>query len=195
MIGGMVGNNSSGTTSIQYGVTRDKIVAMKTILADGNEALFADISKKEYEEKAKQDNLEGKIYASLWEELSNPEIQEEIRKEFPDPSIHRRNTGYAVDELLHNEVFGGEDAPFNLSNLLSGSEGTLAFTTEITLQLDELPPSHAAMVCTHYNTLEDSLSDVSVVMEHNLYLCEMMDKVILDCTKDNKQQLENRFFC
>src|SRR5690606_33195751 len=51
MVGGMVGNNSSGTTSIQYGVTRDKVVAMHCVLADGSEAVFSAIDSKEFEER------------------------------------------------------------------------------------------------------------------------------------------------
>ncbi|WP_285654738.1 FAD-binding and (Fe-S)-binding domain-containing protein [Allomuricauda sp. NBRC 101325] len=194
MIGGMVGNNSSGTTSIQYGVTRDKVVSMQCILSDGSDAQFSGISKTEFEEKKKGDSLEAKIYSELYAELSNAETQSQIHSEFPKPSIHRRNTGYAVDELLKNNVFSEVEQDFNLCKLLSGSEGTLAFTTEITLQLDDLPPSHAAMVATHYKSLEDCLSDVAPVMQHSLHLCEMMDKVILDCTKNNRAQLANRFF-
>ena len=194
MIGGMVGNNSSGTTSIQYGVTRDKVLAMQCVLSDGSDVYFSDISKKEFEEKKRGDSLESKIYNKLFEELSNPETQQNIKSEFPKPSIHRRNTGYAVDELLKNNIFGEDKTDFNLCKLLSGSEGTLAFTTEVTLQLDDLPPPYAAMVATHYKTLEDCLNDVAPVMQHNLHLCEMMDKVILDCTKNNRAQLANRFF-
>ncbi len=194
MIGGMVGNNSSGTTSIQYGVTRDKVLRLKTILTDGNVATFSALDKATFHTKTKLDSLEGKIYATLKEELSNPVIQEEIRREFPKETIHRRNTGYAVDELLRTEIFSDAYEQFNLCKLLAGSEGTLAFTTEITLQLDDLPPSFAAMVATHYKTLEDCLSDVAAVMQQNLHTCEMMDKVILDCTKNNRQQLANRFF-
>lgn len=194
MIGGMVGNNSSGTTSIKYGVTRDKVVGMKTILSDGSEAVFEYLSPEEFNQKTKLTSFEGEIYRNIHKELSNTAIAEEIRKEFPKPSIHRRNTGYAVDELLGNEVFGDGQEQFNFCKLLSGSEGTLAFTTEITVQLDELPPAHSAMVCTHYCTLEECLSDVALVMQHDLHLCEMMDKVILDCTKNNRQQLANRFF-
>lgn len=194
MIGGMVGNNSSGTTSIQYGVTRDKVVALRTILSDGSEVVFEDLDEESFHDKAKQTNLEGRLYRSIRNELSNENIQEEILQKFPNPLIHRRNTGYAVDELLKNTVFGDSDLPFNLCKLLSGSEGTLALTTEITLQLDVLPPRYAAMVCTQYRTLEDCLSDVAPVMQHELHLCEMMDKVILDCTKNNRQQLANRFF-
>ena len=195
MIGGMVGNNSSGTTSIQYGVTRDKVVSMQCLLSDGSEANFSTISKEEFEAKKKGSTLEAKIYASLYNELSDSETQQKIAEQFPKPSIHRRNTGYAVDELLHNTIFDEKDGrDFNLCKLLSGSEGTLAFTTEVTLQLDELPPAYSAMVATHYKTLEDCLSDVAPVMQHNLHTCEMMDKVILDCTKSNRAQLVNRFF-
>lgn len=194
MIGGMVGNNSSGTTSIQYGVTRDKVVSMHCVLSDGSEAFFGAVSRTEFEKKKSERTLEGKIYATLFEELSNEATQENIETEFPKPSIHRRNTGYAVDELLKNDIFGNGQENFNLCKLLSGSEGTLAFTTEVTLQLDDLPPSFSAMVATHYRTLEECLMDVAPVMQHNLHTCEMMDKVILDCTKNNRAQLVNRFF-
>lgn len=194
MIGGMVGNNSSGTTSIQYGITREKIISLKTILSDGSEVEFKALTASEFEEKKKLDTLEGSIYRKLYEELSPKEVQERILSEFPKPEIHRRNTGYAIDELLNTNVFGNTDEKINLCKLLSGSEGTLAFTTEITLSLEELPPKLSAMVVTHYRTLEDCLSDVAPVMRHDLHLCEMMDKVILDCTKNNREQLKNRFF-
>lgn len=194
MLGGMVGNNSSGTTSIQYGVTRDKVISLKTILSDGSEVAFIPLTKKEFQEKIALDTLEGRIYKNLHKELSNKEIQKEIKSEFPKSEIHRRNTGYAIDELLKSSVFDGPEETFNYCNLLTGSEGTLAFTTEITVQLDEIPPKYSAMVVTHYTTLEDCLSDVVPVMDHGLHLCEMMDKVILDCTKNNKTQLKNRFF-
>ncbi len=194
MIGGMVGNNSSGTTSIQYGVTRDKVVALKTVLSDGSFVEFKQTPTKEFFEKSALPTLEGKIYKSIYNELSDKNMVSNIIREFPKESIHRRNTGYAVDELLKTAVFGHKGKNFNMCKLLSGSEGTLAFTTQVTLQLDELPPSYSAMVVTHYKSLKDCLSDVALVMCHNLHLCEMMDKVILDCTRNNRQQMANRFF-
>ncbi len=194
MIGGMVGNNSSGTTSIKYGVTRDKVIAMKTILSDGSEAVFESISKRNFQSKISEDTFEGQIYFNVNKELDNKKIQDKIHLEFPKPEIHRRNTGYAVDELLKSNVFGSNEEDFNMCKLLSGSEGTLAFTTEITLQLDTLPPALSAMVVTHYKTLEECLGDVAPLMKYGLHTCEMMDKVILDCTKNNREQLQNRFF-
>ncbi len=194
MIGGMVGNNSSGTTSIQYGVTRDNVLKLKTILSDGEEVVFEKISKTEFHQKSNLNSFEGKIYKTIYDELISPEAQQEIRNEFPKPEIHRRNTGYAVDALLNTSVFGDYEEEINLCKLLCGSEGTLAFTTEITLQLDPLPPKHAAMVATHYKTLEDCLNDVGVAMKHKLHTCEMMDNVILDCTKKSKTYEPYRFF-
>ncbi len=194
MIGGMVGNNSSGTTSIQYGVTRDKVVGIKAILSDGSLVEFKALTPEEFKAKCTLNTLEGKIYKNILKELSNREIREGIKHEFPKKEIHRRNTGYALDELLKSSVFGGLEDEINLCKLLSGSEGTLAFSTEITLQLDDSPPPYAAMVVTHYETLENCLADVATVMQHDLHLCEMMDRVILDCTKNNRAQLANRFF-
>ncbi|MAN60147.1 MAG: FAD-binding oxidoreductase, partial [Flavobacteriaceae bacterium] len=194
-IGGMVGNNSSGTTSIQYGVTRDKVLRLKTILSNGEEIVFGPISKQIFKEKSTLPTMEGTIYRSLFEWLSPQDIQREIGKEFPKPEIHRRNTGYAVDLLLENEVFdAASKIPFNLCHLLCGSEGTLAFTTEITLQLDELPPVFSAMVVPQYKTLESCLNDVVVAMQHDLHTCEMMDDVILECTKKNRMYEAYRFF-
>ncbi|WP_273566950.1 FAD-binding and (Fe-S)-binding domain-containing protein [Maribacter halichondriae] len=194
MIGGMVGNNSSGTTSIQYGVTRNKVLALKTLLADGTEAEFSILTQPDFDKKQYDNTFEASIYRNIYKELTNKKLQKDIIDQFPKPEIHRRNTGYAIDALLAFKPFGGSNDYVNLCQLLSGSEGTLAFTTEITLQLDELPPKLSAMVVAHYERLEDCLKDVVPVMNHNLHTCEMMDKVILDCTKNNREQLKNRFF-
>ncbi|GAL67396.1 glycolate dehydrogenase subunit GlcD [Jejuia pallidilutea] len=194
MIGGMVGNNSSGTTSIKYGVTRDKIVALQTILSDGSEVVFEALTASEFEEKLNLSTLEGKIYNTIYKELNDKSVQNAIREKFPKPEIHRRNTGYAIDELIKADVFTASSEKFNMCKLLSGSEGTLAFTTQITLQLDDLPPEHRVMVAAHFDSIEKCLQAVVPAMQHNLFTCEMMDKTILDCTKRNKTQQENRQF-
>jgi len=194
MIGGMVGNNSSGTTSIKFGVTRDKVLELKTILSDGSEVVFSELTSDQFSQKRLGNSLESNIYKTLYNELSQPEIQQEIINEFPKKSIHRRNNGYPVDELLAYEGFGGSNQTINIASLLTGSEGTLAFTTEITLKLDSLPPSKNIMIAAHFNSIQESMEAVVTAMKHNLYTCELMDKTILDCTKNNREQLKNRFF-
>ena len=193
-IGGMVGNNSSGTTSIKYGVTRDKVLELKTILSDGSEVIFNSLNSEELHKKLIGNSLESKIYTSIFNELSNKANQQEILKEFPEKNIHRRNNGYPIDELLSYEGFGGTSQTINLATLLTGSEGTLAFTTEITLKLDTPPPSKNIMVASHFNSIQESMEAVVIAMKHNLFTCELMDKTILDCTKNNREQFKNRFF-
>lgn len=80
-----------------------------------------------------------------------------------------------------------------MCRLIAGSEGTLLFMTEIELQLDPLPPKFSAMIASHYPSINSCMLDVVPAMEHPLYTCEMMDKVILDCTKQNLKYRENRF--
>jgi FAD/FMN-containing dehydrogenase/Fe-S oxidoreductase len=194
MLGGMVGNNSSGTTSIQYGVTRDKVLEMHTILSDGSEVVFGELSVEEFQQKLNQNDLEGQIYKTIYNELKSEDVQRQVLNNFPKPDIHRRNTGYAIDALIATNVFSNSNTKFNMCKLLSGSEGTLAFTTQIKLKLDKLPPKEAIMVAVHFNSIKNCMQAVVPLMKHNLYACEMMDKTILDCTKHNKTQQENRQF-
>ncbi|WP_159948536.1 FAD-binding and (Fe-S)-binding domain-containing protein [Polaribacter septentrionalilitoris] len=194
MIGGMVGNNSSGSTSIRYGVTRDKVLAIDAILSDGSSATFKEITSEEFINKTKENSLEGQIYQSIYKELNSAFVQQEIKKEFPKETIHRRCTGYAVDEFLKSDLFGGTEPIINVAKLLAGSEGTLAFSTAITLQLNTIPPKESIMVCSHFKSINESLKATLTSMNHNLYNCELMDKTILDCTKNNRELAKNRFF-
>jgi FAD/FMN-containing dehydrogenase/Fe-S oxidoreductase len=194
MIGGMVGNNSSGTTSIKYGVTRDKVIEMEVVLANGEVVTFGEVDANTFLAKAKENTPEGIIYKHIYELLQDESVRHNITEQFPKPEIHRRNTGYAIDELIKSEVFIAGGNKFNLCKLLCGSEGTLAFTTKIKLQLDDLPPPATVLVAAHFDSIENCMKAVVPVMQHGLYSCEMMDKVVLDCTKNNLMYKDYRFF-
>lgn len=194
MIGGMVGNNSCGTNSIVYRTTRHHVLELSGFLSDGSEVVFKDLSQEEFQQKIQQNNLDGIIHQFLFEELSNQETQKEILEQFPNQKIHRRNTGYAIDELLHQQPFNTNGKPFNLCELICGSEGTLAFITEIKLNLVPIPPKEKVVIAVHFNTLEESLRATVIAMQHQPSACELIDKIILDCTKSNIEQNKNRFF-
>ncbi len=194
MIGGMVGNNSCGAHSLVYGSTRDHTLEIRAILTDGSEVLFTPLSGEAFGAKCHGQSLENQIYRKTREILSDPDNQQEIRKEYPDPSIHRRNTGYALDIILETEPFTETREPFNMCKLLAGSEGTLAFTTEIKLNLVPRPPAETGLVCIHLNKLEEAFEANLIALNHRPGAVEMLDKTILDLTKDNIQQKKNRFF-
>lgn len=194
MIGGMVGNNSCGTTSIVYGSTREHTLELKVILSDGSEAVFSQVTKEGFDQKMKLENLEGELYRHIFNELSDTANQQRIKEHFPKPSIHRRNTGYAVDYLMQTEIFSDTESGFDFCKLLCGSEGTLAFTTEIKIHLDPLPDPFDVVVAAHFESINESMRATQVAMKHHPTACELMDKIILDCTKENIEQNKNRYF-
>jgi FAD/FMN-containing dehydrogenase/Fe-S oxidoreductase len=194
MMGGMLGNNACGAHSLVYGSTRDHTIEVSTILSDGSEAVFGPLSNKEFETKCHGDTLENQIYRNISGILNQPENREQIKKEYPDPEIKRRNTGYAIDLLLNTQPFKAEGELLNFSKILAGSEGTLAFTTEIKLNLVDLPPKHKALICVHLESVEDALEANLIALKHKPVAIELMDKAILDLTKENIAQNKNRFF-
>ncbi|NVK48303.1 MAG: 4Fe-4S dicluster domain-containing protein, partial [Cyclobacteriaceae bacterium] len=151
------------------------------------------ISQDDFDRKCGQKDLEGQLYRQIFDELNNPEIREEIHAQFPKKSIHRRNTGYAVDELLKAEFFEGKEK-FNFCKLLAGSEGTLAFTTEIKISLDPLPDPVEIVVAAHFESIHESMKSAQVAMRHPATAVELMDKIILDCTKESIEYSKNRYF-
>jgi FAD/FMN-containing dehydrogenase/Fe-S oxidoreductase len=194
MIGGMVGNNSCGAHSLVYGSTREHTLEISAILSDGSEVVFSSLSNEEFKKKTKLASLEGKIYRQICKQLAKKEIRKRIEKEFPDPDIERRNTGYAIDLLSQMTPFTEGGREFNFSSLLCGSEGTLAFITEIKLNLVPLPPVDKGLLVVHHQSVEEALHANIVALEHSPVAIELIDKFLLDCTKTSAEHKSNRFF-
>lgn len=194
MIGGMVGNNSCGSNSLVYGSARDHVVSIKAILSDGSEAVFGPLSAAEFREKMKGDSFESAIYRNMYDLLSDVSLQEEIFRRYPKESIKRRNTGYALDLLLDCDLFGYSSAPFNFCKLLAGSEGSLAFMTEITLHVNEAPPPHRRLVCAHFHSMKEMFSANLIALKYNPEAVELMDIYIINAARANIAQRRNSFF-
>jgi FAD/FMN-containing dehydrogenase/Fe-S oxidoreductase len=194
MIGGMIGNNSCGLHSITWGSTRDHLLEVKALLADGSEVIFKNNTVAEYIKGVSARDVAGKreqaILAGMWGMLSNPIDQELIKKQFPKPSVTRRNSGYALDALVNNFEKGN----INLCNLIAGSEGTLCFITEAKIGLVDVMPPAVGVVCIHANSLAESLHANRVAMKYQPKASELVDRYIMDFTKDHTVYSQNRFF-
>jgi len=194
MIGGMVGNNSCGSNSVVYRSTREHLLEVKALLSDGSETIFKSLSLEEFHEKCEGNSLEAKIYRTVRTLLSNYDNQVEILREFPKQSVERRNTGYAVDVLMESAPFIAGKPDFNFCKLIAGSEGTLAFITEIKLNVIPLPPKETGLLCIHFNSIDESLRANLIALKYKPSASELIDDIILQCTKDNIEQRKNRFF-
>ena len=180
MIGGMIGNNSSGTTSIKFGTTRDKLKELRVILSNGS---IATVGK---EGSSSSNTFIDQITQTIIQTYSDAGLQAKILSSFPKSEIHRRNTGYALDVIV-NSLIAGNERTLNLASLLCGSEGTLALTSEATLELDVLPPPFQNLLCVEFASIKNAMLSVVQIMKHQPYQCELMDEVILNCSKGHPQ--------
>lgn len=195
MMAGMVGNNSCGSTSIEFGSTRDHVISLEVLLSNGEFALFHEEDPQDYLLKQDASNLKISIGRRMVELLQKEGMGKKIRDAYPHPEIHRRNQGYALDILREAEFFGGTaKGPFNMTKLLCGSEGTLAFTTEIVLNLVPLPGSDVVVLCPHFNSIGEAMKATVIAMQDAPSKCELMDRTILHCAWENRDQLKNKFF-
>jgi FAD/FMN-containing dehydrogenase/Fe-S oxidoreductase len=196
MIGGMIGNNSCGSNSVIYGSTREHLIEIKAILSDGSEVVFNDKSTVEFEAKTKKGDgsLETSLYRHVQQILGDKNNQQEIEKHFPKHSIHRRNTGYAIDLLVRMQPFRKEGPSFNFCSLIAGSEGTLAFITSAKIRLTAIEPPFKKLVCIHCKSIDESLRANLVALKHLPSAVELMDHYVFEATKRNIGQIENRFF-
>ena len=196
MIGGMVGNNSSGAHSLVYGSTRDQLLEVKGFLADGSYVTFGEIDPETFHHlsQSRGTTLERRIYQQIDAIYSDPANRENIEGSFPKPGIHRRNTGYALDAMACSSPYTEGGPPLNLAKLVAGSEGTLMFLTEIKLKCAPLPPPHKGLLCAHFDTVDEALQANLIALKHEPVASELMDAYLLECTKNNIEQRKNRFF-
>ena len=188
MIGGMIGNNSSGLHSIVWGDTRQNLISAHVILNDGSETDFNELNPQEYFAKLTQKNREGDIYRNLNDIISNQENIAIINSGYPKKTITRRNTGYALDYLVD------QTNPFNLCNLLAGSEGTIGIVTEAKIKLRALPAKEIGLLCVHFADMVECMKGNVVALAHQPEASELVDKYILDFTVGHPTYQYNRFF-
>jgi FAD/FMN-containing dehydrogenase/Fe-S oxidoreductase len=195
-MGGMLGNNSCGAHSLIHGSVRDHILEVEAVLSDGSEVVFRALTTDEFNAKCNGDPglLETRIYMNLRNTLSDSHNAEEIIKEYPHPKLRRRNNGYALDSLLYTDPFSGNGEKINVCTLLAGSEGTLAFTTSMKLNLVPVFKGKTGLMCAHFSSLQDAVRANILALNHQPAAIELIDDYILNCTKDNIEQNRNRFF-
>ena len=175
-IGGMVGNNSAGEKTLNYGKTEDYIKELQVIFADGREYTVRPLTKKELYSKIAQGDFEGDIYKNIFALIN--ENKEDIKK--AKPNVSKNSAGY----YLWN-VWDEEKEIFDLGKLIVGSQGTLGIVTKITLHLVATKKASKLVV---------------VFMKDIKRLCEVVDTILphhpesLESYDDSTMKLAIKFF-
>jgi FAD/FMN-containing dehydrogenase/Fe-S oxidoreductase len=194
MIGGMIGNNSCGLHSRIWGNTRDNLLEVSAILADGTELAFGPVDRTALTfGPVDRDTAsrEHQLYADILSIIEDPANRAAIAKNFPKKTVTRRNSGYALDHLVDQL---DHSSRINLSSLIAGSEGTLCFVTEAKLKLIDLPPKEVGMVAVHCRSLQEALGANLIAVQAQCAASELVDHVILEQAINNAEQAPNRFF-
>ena len=167
-IGGGIGNNSCGTHSGLYGKTVDVVESVDVILSDGEELRFDHADERRLRALIDAGGREGRLYRDL-RDLAERE-RDEIGLRFPD--IPRRVSGYNLDSLLDPDGV-------NLSQMVVGSEGTLAVVTEATVQLAPLP-RRRGILAAHFRTLIEAAEATVVANARKPAAIELVDDIIIE---------------
>jgi FAD/FMN-containing dehydrogenase/Fe-S oxidoreductase len=165
-IGGMAGNNSCGARSLRYGNTRENVLSIDAVLADGTRAHFGRIGDAGVD-----------VPAALVRDLLAIATREAAEIERRFPKVQRRVGGYNLDAL----VPGRND--INLAHLLVGSEGTLAFSTKIELKLSPLLGRRAVGAC-HFGSFHEAMAAAQHIVKLGPIAVELIDRTMLGLARD-----------
>ena len=168
-VGGMIGNNSSGTKSILFGKTVDHVIAAQFLLADGTQLELGETALTEF---ANRQGREGEILCGVRKLIESH--RDEIEARFP--KVMRRVGGYNFDEMVGDS--------WNLAKLVCGSEGTLGVMLEATINLTPLP-KHQLICVAHFGELLESISAVESMLAYEPSAVEILDEHVLTLSREN----------
>ena len=172
-VGGMIGNNSSGTRSILYGKTIDHVLEARMLLMDGTELLCDEISLDDFSERGKGLSREAQIYGAFRGIIERN--REDIDTRYPQ--VMRRVAGYPMDEFRAN-------GPWNLAKIFTGSEGTLGVLLEAKINLEPLP-DHTSVYVPHFDDILEAVRSVKSMLSIGPAAVEILDDSVLSRARKN----------
>lgn len=156
-LGGMIGNNSGGELTLRYGKTADYVESLDVVLADGSATTLRPLSESDLAKKQAEKSLEGDIYRKIHDIIIDNRDEIEAAR----PHVTKNSAGYALWDVW-NDTTG----TFDLTKLVTGSQGTLAVVTAARMKLVHLKP-HKAMIVIFLNDIHDLPEVVKRVMKFN----------------------------
>ncbi|RYF29343.1 MAG: FAD-binding oxidoreductase [Chloroflexi bacterium] len=166
-IGGMVGNNSGGEQSLRYGNTENFVKELKVVFADGKEYTVKPLNKRELEIKMAQGDFEGELYRKIYDliEANYDEIKN------ARPKVNKNSMGYNLWS-----VWDRHTGIFDMTRLITGSQGTLGVITDIKMHVVPKAP-HSGLLVLYLPDIKQLGSIIKTVMDHQPATFEGFDDI------------------
>ena len=174
-IGGMTGNNSCGSRSIEYGNMVHNVLGIDAVLADGTQAHFGSLKAP----------VQGSRLEGMLETLITIATRERGELAERIPKVLRRVAGYNIDLFdCQNPRAYTDDGFANLSHLLVGSEGTLAYSRQITLKLSPLP-EHKTLGVVNFQSFYKAMESAQHIVKLKPTAVELVDRTMIHLAMEN----------
>jgi FAD/FMN-containing dehydrogenases len=174
-LGGMINTDASGQGSLVYGKTSDHVMGVRAVLLGGDILDTRPMPVALAETLAQESTVTGRIYRTVLERCRDN--RQLILDKFP--KLNRFLTGY---DLRH--VFNDDLSQFDLTRVLTGSEGTLAFITEARLDITRLPKVRR-LVNVKYNSFDSALRNAPFMVEARALSVETVDSKVLNLARED----------
>ena len=174
-LGGMINTDASGQGSLVYGKTSDHVLGLKAVLMGGETLETCPMSTALAQAKGQEPGLIGDIYHQVLTRCRDRRAL--ILDKFP--KLNRFLTGY---DLRH--VFDDTLSRFDLTRILTGSEGTLAFITEAKLDITRLPKVRR-LVNVKYDSFNSALRNAPFMVEARALSVETVDSTVLNLARED----------
>jgi FAD/FMN-containing dehydrogenase len=171
-IGGMIGNNSCGSTAQAYGKMADSVRRLEILTYDGLRTWVGETSDEEYQRIVAAGGREAELYQRL-REIRDTYLGQ-IRTGYPD--IPRRVSGYNLDHLL-------PEKGFHVARALVGSESTLVTVLHAELDLVEIPRCRS-LVVLGYPDIADAADLVPLAVRHGPLAVEGLDDTLISLERE-----------
>ncbi len=174
-IGGMINTDASGQGSLVYGKTSNHVLALESVLANGDVLNTEPMTIAHAQELAKEDSSHGQITRQvLASSLDNRQL---ILDKFP--RLNRFLTGYDLENILQDD-----GNTFDLSRLITGSEGSLAFVCQAKLNITPISPAKT-LINIKYDSFDSALRHSSFLVNAKATSVETIDSKVLNLAKQD----------
>ncbi|MFZ7240509.1 FAD-binding and (Fe-S)-binding domain-containing protein [Avibacterium avium] len=177
-LGGMINTDASGQGSLRYGKTSDHVLGLRAVLIDGEVIDTHALKTTDFEQSLQQQPLSQRsrhLHQEIFQrcQQKRPEILRDL------PQLNRFLTGYDL-----KNVFNNDESEFNLSRILTGSEGSLAFICEATLDLTPIP-QYRTLINIKYRSFDAALRNAPFMLKANALSVETVDSKVLNLAKQD----------